>query len=219
VDIVKDFYENYYSKVSSNQGTSSFFNSLAHKKLESNYKHAKNSADNDFSVMEIGARQGEHIEYVKHGYSSYLMVDVVPHSDLPRFSPKVAQRTADICAKDLNFGTFDRTTSTCIFHHLEDPVIAIENIKKHLKPSGTFSLFLPSDPGVLNRWLKKLCVTPTVNKFGFKYYEVVNAREYKNHYWSLKTNLNFQFRNYKITKNIIQQIFRLGNSLYFLNGK
>ena len=215
MDIVKDFYDNYYSKVFSNQGTSSFFNSLTHKKLESTYMYDKNFSGKDFSVMEIGAGKGEHIEYVKHGYSSYLMVDIVPHPDNVLFSPRVAWRTADICAKDLNLGTFDRIISTCVFHHLDDPVIAIENNKKHLKSGGTFSLFLPSDPGILNRLLRKLCVTPAANRFGFKYYEVVNAREHKNHYWSLKTNLKFQFKNYEITRRYYPLNIPFGNLSLF----
>ena len=215
MDIVKDFYENYYSKVFSNKGLSSFFNSLTHKKLESNYKHDKIATDKDFSVMEIGAGQGEHIKYVNHSYSSYLMVDIVPQADIINISSQVSWLTVDICAKNLNLGTFDRIISTCVFHHLDDPVTAIENIKAHLKPGGTFSLFLPSDPGILNRLLRKACVTPTVSKFGFKHYEVVNAREHKNHYWSLKTNLDFQFRDYEVTKKYYPVDIPVGNLSLF----
>jgi len=215
VDIVRDFYENYYSRVFSNKGLSSIFNSLTHKKLESNYIHNKINTDKKFTVMEIGAGQGEHIKYVKHSYSSYLMVDIIPHPDLSNIPAKADWQTVDFCEKKINLGTFDRIISTCVFHHLDDPVTAIENVKKHLKPGGTFSLFLPSDPGILNRLLRKICVTPSVGKLGFKHYEVVNAREHKNHYWSLKTNLDFQFKGYEITKKYYPINIPLGNFSLF----
>ena len=52
----------------------------------------------------------------------------------------------------------------------------IKNIKKLLKPGGTFPLFLPSDPGMLNRLIRKLFVTPSAKKLDFLQYELVNAR-------------------------------------------
>jgi SAM-dependent methyltransferase len=107
---------------------------------------------------------------------------------------------ADICDPTLSLPKYDRILSMCVFHHLSDPKVAMENVKKFLKPEGCFSLFLPSDPGILNRLNRKLFVLPKTRKLGFSKYELVNAREHRNHYWALKEELEYQFKDYKISR-------------------
>jgi SAM-dependent methyltransferase len=128
------------------------------------------------------------------------MLDILPQPDGFSAFTGASWIQADICEKNLELGKFDRIISMCVFHHLSEPVVAMENIKRSLKNGGVFSLFLPSDPGIMNRIIRKLFVTPSVKRVGFEHYELVNAREHKNHYWGLKKELEYQFRDFEISR-------------------
>ena len=161
MDPVDDFYKNYYSMVFSSKGMSSYFNSLTHRALEREFRNAKGEGE---AILEIGAGKGEHFKFVNKSFLSYTMLDLFPKpSDFSEFQ-SADWVQADICDKDLNLPKYDRILSMCVFHHLDDPKTAIENVKRFLKPGGTFSLFLPSDPGMLNRLNRKLFVTPAARK-------------------------------------------------------
>ena len=178
MDIVRDFYENYYSAVFSKSGMSSKFNALTHKALESGIQkfRATSKAEIEYSVLEVGAGKGEHFSYVKKPFDDYVMLDILPQpKNLSTFKDAVWVQ-ADICDPKLELGKFDRIISMCVFHHLSEPASAMENIKKSLKSGGVFSLFLPSDPGILNRIVRRLFVTPNAKRLGFEFYELVNAR-------------------------------------------
>ena len=201
MDIVKDFYENYYASIFSKSGLSSKFNSQTHRALETGMERQGNlPSDGEYSILEIGAGKGEHFEYVAKPWGKYVMLDILPQpKEFSKFKG-ASWVKADICGPELEIGKFDRVISMCVFHHLDDPGSAMENIKKSLNSGGVFSLFLPSDPGVLNRIVRKLFVTPRARKLGFEHYELVNAREHRNHYWGLKKELEHQFRDFEISR-------------------
>jgi phosphatidylethanolamine/phosphatidyl-N-methylethanolamine N-methyltransferase len=211
LDPVNDFYNNYYSQVFSQQGLSAFLNSLTHKALEARIDNDKKVS----SVLEIGAGKGEHYKFVRHDFESYYMLDLVAKPE--NFSRFLNAHwiQADICDPNLSLPKFDRILLMCVFHHLSNPKIAIENIKKILKPGGNLSIFLPSDPGILNRLNRKLFVTPKARKLGFNHYDLVNAREHRNHYWSLKRELEFQFKDYKISRRYYPFGLPVGNLSLF----
>jgi phosphatidylethanolamine/phosphatidyl-N-methylethanolamine N-methyltransferase len=216
MDEVEDFYENFYSKVFSDKGASSFFNSLTHKTLEMGLSSTSHpSMEPGLSILEIGAGKGEHLPYVKQKYQNYDVLDILPKPENFDVDQKVNYIQEDICDLDIELGQYDRIISMCVFHHLSNPTNAMVNIKKHLNNGGVFSLFLPSDPGFLNRLNRKLFVTPKAQKEGFEHYELVNAREHKNHYWSLKTQLNHEFRGYKISKRYYPFGIPMGNLSLF----
>ena len=201
MDIVKDFYENYYASIFSKSGLSSKFNSQTHRALETGMERKGNlPSDGEYSILEIGAGKGEHFEYVAKPWGKYVMLDILPQpKEFSKFKG-ASWVKADICGPGLEIGKFDRVISMCVFHHLDDPGSAMENIKKSLNSGGVFSLFLPSDPGVLNRIVRKLFVTPRARKLGFEHYELLNAREHRNHYWGLKKELEHQFRDFEISR-------------------
>jgi phosphatidylethanolamine/phosphatidyl-N-methylethanolamine N-methyltransferase len=201
MDLNKEFYDNYYSRVFSDKGLSSKFNSLTHKAMESkiNRPYISEHFGSRYSILEIGAGKGEHFNYVKQSFDDYHMLDILPKPLGVEFA-KTKWIQEDICNPKIDLGQYDRIISMCVFHHLAEPVLAMENIKKSLKVGGIFSLFLPSDPGVLNRVVRKFFVTPTAKKLGFENYELLNAREHRNHYWGLKKELEHQFQEFEISK-------------------
>lgn len=217
MDIVRDFYENYYASVFSKSGLSSKFNSQTHRALESGIHRLgpQSIATSNFSILEIGAGKGEHYGYVKKNFTNYAMLDLLPQPEGFASFIDASWIQADICQKNLELGEFDRIISMCVFHHLSEPVTAMENIKRSLKQGGVFSLFLPSDPGIMNRIIRKLFVTPNAKRLGFEYYELVNAREHKNHYWGLKKELEYQFKDFDISKKYYPFGIRAGNLSLF----
>jgi phosphatidylethanolamine/phosphatidyl-N-methylethanolamine N-methyltransferase len=201
MDVVKEFYDSYYSRVFSGEGLSSKFNSITHKAMESKIERFfVLNPSKKYSILEIGAGKGEHFSYVKKPFDAYHMLDILPKPIEVGGFPNTKWIQEDICNPKIKLGRYDRIISMCVFHHLAEPALAIENIKNSLKVGGVFSLFLPSDPGILNRVVRKFFVTPAAKKLGFQYYELVNAREHKNHYWGLKKELEYQFQGYEVSK-------------------
>lgn len=76
----------------------------------------------------------------------------------------------------------------------------MQNIRRWLKPGGVFTLFLPSDPGIFNRLNRRVFVMPKARRLGFRDYDLMNAREHRNHYWSLRTELLEQFAGDRIQR-------------------
>jgi len=217
MDIVKDFYENYYASIFSKSGMSSRFNHQTHRALETGIEsHRKaNFSGEEYSILEIGAGKGEHFKYVAKPFGKYVMLDILPQPEEFSEFKGAAWVQQDICDPKLKIDKFDRVISMCVFHHLSDPAAAMENIKSILNTGGVFSLFLPSDPGVLNRIVRKLFVTPRARKLGFEHYELVNAREHRNHYWGLKKELEYQFQDFEISRKYYPFRFPAGNLSLF----
>lgn len=194
MNIVENFYSKYYEQVFNRGNSFSVFASnLTHKSIE---KDLEPFYEN---ILEIGAGKGEHYKFVNHDFSEYVMVDLY---DKPKNfaldDNRVTWIKGDICQINFPDETFDRILSMCVLHHLENPMDAILRIERWLKPGGVATIFLPSDPGLLNRINRAIFVTPRCKKLGFEYYDLVNALEHHNHSWSLKLLLKHAFRAHSI---------------------
>ena len=203
-ELVKDFYDNYYSKIFNAVGGGSF-SSLAyritHKKLEISH-----NTDQYFEkVLEIGAGQGEHLKFVRHKFSKYIMSDLLPIKVQPTNS-NVECMSFDASSIPFEDKFFDRCLMMCVLHHVQDTEKVLNEIKRVTKTKeegqeggGVISIFLPHDPLFANRLNRRLFVTPRVNKLGFPDYELVNALEHRNHYHSIMTQINYIFSGAEIS--------------------
>jgi SAM-dependent methyltransferase len=161
-----------------------------------------NSSLSNLCILEVGAGQGEHIEYVKNEFSEYVCLDLFekPKNWTHQYDQRLLWMKGDISKLDFDGKKFDRIIVMCVFHHLKDPFPALKNIESLLNDDGVLTFFLPSDPGVLNRMNRKIFVSPKAKKLGFSDYALVNAIEHRNHYWGLKLLVDCIFMNYKIDK-------------------
>jgi SAM-dependent methyltransferase len=143
----------------------------------------------DLDILEIGAGKGEHLPYVSGDFRSYTCLDLFnePEEWVGSENPRVEWLVADIAKYNFNGKKFDRIIIMCVLHHIENLFDALVNINEILKPGGYITLFLPSDPGILNRINRRFFVTPKSKKLGFSQYDLVNALEHHNHYWGIKT--------------------------------
>ena len=156
------------------------------------------SARSARQILEIGAGAGEHLQYVQSEFERYVMVDLRSAPDNlsgpsgREISWLQADAADDIFAPD----SFDRVISMCVLHHVSDVSLVLANISGWLRPGGTFSLFLPSDPGFLNRMNRRLVVNRRAKRVGVSDYPLIWSREHRNHYWSIRTQILDVFSNF-----------------------
>ena len=213
-EFLKDFYENYYTSIYNSSGLAKWAYNETHCGLE---RFDSTSFTSSSKILEIGAGKGEHYPFVSHEYGEYLMVDLF---DEPAFypgqrDPRVTWLQSDFAELELDSRSVDRVISTCVFHHLNKPFEALYNIRRILKPGGLFSLFLPSDPGMLTRLNRELIVKPRAKRLGFEKYDLMASLEHQNHYWGLKTMVSEVFNDCPISQKYFPFGINSGNlSLY-----
>lgn len=149
-------------------------------------------------VLEVGANRGEHLAFVRHGWSEYVMLDLVNRmrSDLPDGACFVA---GDAHALPFPNGHFDRTIMTCVLHHLSDPERAMAELRRVTRPGGLISILLPTDPGVAYRAVRALTSGVRAQRAGVaKEQRLSHAREHRNHFASLILMLRSAFSADKV---------------------
>ena len=209
--IVRDFYQNYYDLVFSN---GSSFSNWAYKQTHLSMERSLQGKHFE-RVLEIGAGNGEHFKFIRHTFESYLMVDQKEPSGQWDNGRGVEFLVSDVLSCDFEPESFDRIIMTCVLHHVSDPWLVLKRINSWLKVDGVFTLFLPSDPGMLNRLVRAIFVTPKSRNLGFTHYELFNAFEHKNHYWGLEKQLRSAFLNCTIKTHYYPINIPLGNLSLF----
>lgn len=160
--------------------------------------------------------EGEHLSFVRHEFSNYLSIDLkLPANNLFIADTRVKFVAGDIKELDFKEESFDRIILTCVLHHFDEPLLILEKVKKWLKPGGLLSIFLPSDPGILNRTVRRFFVVPRARKLGFDDYELFAALQHKNHYWGIRSILSHVFRDCKTKKWYFPFGLQLGNLSLF----
>lgn len=194
--LVEEFYRHYYSEVFSGGGITSWAYRKSHRLLERPF-----SSNKGLRVLEVGAGQGEHLPFVTGDFEQYLMLDLVemPEKALWRDDRRIKWKVGDVGDENLlPAHEFDRVIMTCVLHHVESPRQALLNIERLVRPGGTFSVYLPTDPGLMSRLVRAAIISPRARRRGFFDYDLVNAREHRNHFWGLRFEIREVFRGWKI---------------------
>jgi ubiquinone/menaquinone biosynthesis C-methylase UbiE len=165
-----------------------------HKSIEKDFQ-----SNSGLEILEIGANIGEHLNFVSQDFKTYTMTDIreTKFSDLG--NPNVKFLVADVEALPFDEGSFDRIISTCVFHHLNDPVKGLEEMKRVVRVGGSITVLLPNDPGVMYRALRGITTLRAAKKQGlFHEVQLVHALEHRNHYLSLMSLINWVFGTDKL---------------------
>ena len=193
-----EFYKNDYSEISRSAITDSLAFKVLHKSLEKGLK--KEHFEN---VLELGGNMGEHIPFVKHGYTSYCCSDInFQDGERPSILDKRVVFKYENAEK-LSFmnSTHDRVIITCLLHHVEKPEEVLRESKRVLRPGGILSIFLPHDPGILYRVTRGLTTLRAARKRDQKdAIQLLHAREHRNHFLSLEYLLRYVFDEDEIYK-------------------
>jgi phosphatidylethanolamine/phosphatidyl-N-methylethanolamine N-methyltransferase len=156
---MSEFQSDYYSKHYWNihyKGLLGAFTKGYHKKIE----RGRNSNDFYENVLEIGGGTGEHIEFVRHSFSIYTLLDISESPDgLRRIAsdPRSLQFQfvlADASSVPFEDSTFDRVVSTCVLHHVSNLERTLTEVRRVAKNGAVIDLYVPCDPGMMYRWIR-----------------------------------------------------------------
>ena len=191
--IQMDFYKNYYSKLAT-EGNGGTYHRYSHKLMEKKFKTTEY-----FPVtLEIGAGSGEHFEYVNHNFDIYYQSDI-REIEYTFEDSRISQLVCDAVQVPLPDESCDRVLSTCLLHHLADPMAVLVEIRRLVKSGGVVTILIPSDPGFLFRFLRKISSEKKLKKLGFKYGKLLHALEHRNHIQSLREQVEFVFTRDEVT--------------------
>lgn len=177
-----------YQRLTLTGDPSSRSHALLHRLLESG------ETDRHYArVLEVGANRGEHLAFVRHPWSEYVMLDLVDRIEgaLP---PGARFVNGDAQALPFSDAHFDRTVMTCVLHHLTDPEQAMAELRRVTRPSGRISVLLPTDPGIAYRAVRALTSGQRARRSGVtRQQRLSHAREHRNHFASLLIMLRSVF--------------------------
>ena len=200
-----DFRDNQYSSyyevdysIVANKGTASPFVRYMHSKVE------KHSLINDESrTLEIAAGNGEHLshrrnvgsQYVVSDYNPRLLVNAQNRFEDSDFKTSLNFVVADIYSLPFDDESFDQLIVTCLLHHLSDLTKAFIEMKRVTRQDGRITIYVSCDPGVVNRFIRKLVIMPRARKYSKINYEYFIATEHFRHFSSIRTILKNFFAN------------------------
>ena len=187
---IQSRYKKYYSKVQyeSKNGLAS---NLYHRALE------KNLIRNHFeNVLEVGAGAGQHLTFVQHEFKNYFLTDL----NYPEISPQTKNQISKLSKEGKNIkiepqnvekmtyndSSFDRVITTCVLHHVENPIAALIELRRVTSNNGVINIYAPSDPGLLYRFFQMIISTSSLrNYFSLNEIRFLRASEHRNHISSI----------------------------------
>jgi ubiquinone/menaquinone biosynthesis C-methylase UbiE len=187
-DFLKDFYTKYYNTINVTAINESFFSKVMHKTIEIEYK-----INLGLTILEVGGHSGEHVPYVKNYRSaaSYLIVDILDlNKQQKNHFRNLGVKYEKQNVENLKFSdnSFDRVISTCLFHHLSDPLKGFQEIRRVTKVGGHIDILFANDPGLMYRFLRNITSVRRAAKLNLKKeLEYVHAIEHRNHFLGLKS--------------------------------
>jgi len=205
--IINNYYSEIYDKYLSNDSLIRIANRTLEKKIE------HNSDSLDDYVLEIGGGGGEHINHVSNfPQKNYIVLDPRKTSQLRiRKLKKVSSKIKFITgvAEEIPFPDcfFDRVISSCVLAHLDDPLAALLECRRVTKENGILSFLVPTDPGILNQFVKKLYSYPKLNKISEYPANLIYALDHKNGIINLLAIIRYVFKNDDIKMDYYPFIF------------
>ncbi len=182
--IQKKYYEKIFS-AAHYQGILGVFTRGYHRKLENFPRKFRRSKFAE--VVEIGAGNGEHLNYVNHEFDCYTLTDIVEHA-----SPENSKTKFVCCsANSLPFAdnSFDRLIASCVILHVHNADKALLEFRRVLKNDGVLSLYVPCDPGILYRLIRHFfshMKQSKLSQVSLKEIKFLWALEHPNHVLGIK---------------------------------
>jgi phosphatidylethanolamine/phosphatidyl-N-methylethanolamine N-methyltransferase len=196
MSINDDYYDEHYSKVL-NSGLIGKVSSISHASLERGI-----DKESHFStVLELGAGEGQHFQFVKHSYDVYLQSDI-RIDNLKNRSKAVDVKLSNVVADASNLQSFnsnsiDRIIASCLLAHLHDLIRSLNEWRRVVHNSGKISIYVPCEPGALLRFARILSTARKAKK----YIDRPILRHYVehcNHYLGMDAAIQIVFKDDKI---------------------
>lgn len=157
-EILADYYNDSYKKLFT-KGSCGRLWKFIHTWMERPF--AKVS---DEDILELGSGSGEHFKFVKCDFRTYEMTDIDISRISGKFQENVKIKFANALRLEYEDNSFDRVIVTCVLVHLDRPEVAIQEIYRVLRPGGVAVIYLPCEPGLIFRFMRKLTVERKTSK-------------------------------------------------------
>ena len=192
-DILRDWYAEHYSDVTAT-ANGSVFHVYMHRAMERRHGPKRTFPH----VLEVGGSRGEHIPFVRHQFTDYLLTDLRFPELLESLSTdnRIQAQACDVSAIPRGDGVFDRVIATCLLHHVDSPLVALREMRRVVKPGGLITILLPTDPGLAYRIGKAATSGRAARRAGIgDRYKLIGAIDHRNHFRSIREQLRYVFRH------------------------
>ena len=154
------------------------------------------------NVLEIGGGNGEHLRFVDYvPLKRYVSFDLrAPSKNLglgelsDSLKSVVSFQTGNAEKLPFRDASFDRIKSTCLLHHVDDVLAVLMEARRVTSDGGELAFLIPTDPGMLNRAIKRFYSFPKLRKLMDVEPEILYALDHKNHVDSILKQIKFVFR-------------------------
>jgi ubiquinone/menaquinone biosynthesis C-methylase UbiE len=199
--IISDYYSNIFSKLC-HSGINSKGSLWFYRRIRNLIPNVENRI-----ILEVGGGSSEFLKAgnldLLNNCRKYFMLDLIDNfnkiksnfSNSKANIDKLSFIKADVESIPVLDKSIDLVVSTCLFAHIDRPLEAIQEVKRILKPGGCFIVGLPTDPGLLNRALKKMITYSKLIKLGENNPRLVYALEHQNSVSNLLAIINHVFQN------------------------
>ena len=172
-----------------------------HRQLETFNKKKKYS-----KVLEIGAGNAPHLDYLRHEYDEYSIAETSSYAmEFYKEMKNVKAYSYDGVNLPFENNFFDRIIISHCLEHTSEPEKFLFEMMSKLKNGGVLSISLPTDPGLLWRLGKlftKYFTAKRTYKISSDEYDYLLATEHINSIFNLISLIRYNFRN-KIEENFL----------------
>lgn len=155
------------------------------------------------NVLELGGGSGEHLKFLRYTpMEKYVSLDIqetLTSKRIENISPEFLRKldfvTGDAQEIPFKDSTFDRVFSTCLLHHVDDVLQVLLETRRVTTTGGEIAFLLPTDPGMLNQFIKKYISYPKLKKLTNIRPGLFYALEHKNHVGGILELIRFVFQN------------------------
>jgi ubiquinone/menaquinone biosynthesis C-methylase UbiE len=146
------------------------------------------SSETPERLLEVGFASGEHMSktrvFPKLEYVGLDINEPATQQYIEKINPELRSRLRFVKSNSESMpfqqNTFDRIVSTCLLHHVKEPLKVLQEIRRFSKNNAQIAIGLPADPGLLNRLIKNLITYPSLRKLGVDNPRLIYALEHPN---------------------------------------
>ncbi len=157
-------------------------------------------------LLELGAQADQHRLYVKGPYDLYVVSDI--NLDLLQSQEKMRKdakqsfaeiRYEKIDALSIPYAdnSFDRIVATCLIAHLNNPIDALNEWRRVVRPGGQIDFYVACEPGIVLR-LARLLTHKRVKRLSPYPYDLLQYAMHVNHFPALREFIKFVFKSDEI---------------------